>query len=46
MKVRLQILLEEKEKQHLEEYCEITGRTKTDVLREFIRGLKLPKKPS
>ena len=46
MKERIQFLAEEGEKLHLEEYCKITGRSKTDVLREFIRGLKLPKKPS
>jgi len=33
--------LPESENQVLEEYCEQTGRNKTDVLREFIRSLKL-----
>jgi hypothetical protein len=33
--------LPESENQILEEYCEQTGRNKTDVLREFIRSLKL-----
>ncbi len=25
-------------------YCERTGRTQTDVLREFVRGLELPRR--
>lgn len=29
-----------KEKEVLQEYCEITGRTQTDVFREFIRSLQ------
>ena len=30
----------------LEAYCEAVGRTKSDVLRELIRKLRVPKKPS
>jgi predicted DNA-binding protein len=42
MKVRLDLLIEESEKELLESYCKATGRTKTDVLRELIRKLKPP----
>lgn len=44
MKVRLDFQIESDEKKHLEQYCKLTGRTKTDVLRELIRNLKLPEK--
>jgi hypothetical protein len=44
MKVRLDFQIEDSEKKHLEKYCKVTGRTKTDVLRELIRGLKIPEK--
>jgi len=30
----------------LEAYCDAVGRTKSDVLRELIRKLRPPKKPS
>jgi predicted DNA-binding protein len=30
-----------REDKHLKKYCEITGRTQTDVLRELVRGLKV-----
>ncbi|MFB2978064.1 hypothetical protein [Microseira sp. BLCC-F43] len=43
MKIRLDLLIDESEKELLESYCLATGRTKTDVLRELIRKLKLPK---
>jgi len=46
MKRRLDFRIEELEMQILEDYCNSVGRTKTDVLRELIRGLKLKKKPS
>ncbi|GFE70609.1 CopG family transcriptional regulator [Chroococcus sp. FPU101] len=46
MKTRVDFYIELEEKQHLEDYCKATGRTKTDVLRELIRKLKIPKKPS
>ncbi|TFI53767.1 CopG family transcriptional regulator [Mastigocladus laminosus UU774] len=29
---------------HLEEYCQATKRTKSDVLRELVRKLKIKKK--
>ncbi|MBW4499084.1 MAG: ribbon-helix-helix protein, CopG family [Scytonema hyalinum WJT4-NPBG1] len=38
--------LAEEELAKLEDYCKSTGRTKSDVLRELIRSLKLKKKPS
>jgi len=46
MKKRLDFRLEEFEVEILEDYCRAVGRTKTDVLRELIRSLKLRKKPS
>jgi predicted DNA-binding protein len=44
---RVDIRIPEIEFQLLENYCKLTGRTKTDVLRELIRSLKrkLPKSP-
>ncbi|KOP24583.1 CopG family transcriptional regulator [Hapalosiphon sp. MRB220] len=36
--------LTEQELTHLEEYCQTTKRTKSDVLRELIRKLKIKKK--
>lgn len=45
MKVRLDFWVEEDEKVLLEAYCEAVGRKKTDVLRELIRKLRIPKKP-
>jgi predicted DNA-binding protein len=46
MKKRLDFRLEEFEMEILENYCSLVGRTKSDVLRELIRGLKSKKKPS
>jgi len=40
MKKRLDFRLEEYELEILEEYCKTVGRTKSDVLRELVRGLK------
>ncbi|MBV8885528.1 MAG: CopG family transcriptional regulator [Chroococcidiopsidaceae cyanobacterium CP_BM_RX_35] len=40
MKKRLDFRIEEYELEILEQYCQYVGRTKTDVLRELIRGLK------
>ena len=45
MKKRLDFRIEESEFNLLEEYCAAVGRTKTDVLRELIRKLKVPKSP-
>jgi hypothetical protein len=44
---RVDIRIPEVEFQLLEDYCKLTGRTKTDVLRDLIRSLKrkLPKSP-
>ncbi|KAB8331066.1 ribbon-helix-helix protein, CopG family [Scytonema tolypothrichoides VB-61278] len=36
--------LTEEELAHLEEYCQAVGRTKSDVLRELIRKLRINKK--
>lgn len=38
--------LTEEELANFEEYCQLVGRTKSDVLRELIRKLKINKKPS
>jgi hypothetical protein len=46
MKRRLDFRIEEYEFQIIEEYCKSLGRTKIDVLRKLIRGLKLKNKPS
>lgn len=39
-KTRLDFRLDKHEAKLLEEYCQLTNRSKTDVLRELIRGLK------
>ncbi len=46
MKKRIDFRLEEFELEILEDYCKALGRTKSDVLRELIRNLRLKKKPS
>jgi len=46
MKKRLDFRVEDFELELLDEYCNAVGRTRTDVLRELIRGLKSKKKPS
>ncbi|WP_448570560.1 ribbon-helix-helix protein, CopG family [Trichothermofontia sp.] len=46
MKKSVFFRLSDKELALLEAYCLAVGRTKSDVLRELIRKLKLPKKPS
>lgn len=38
-KVLINIRIEESEDELLEAYCKLSGRTKTDVLREYIRSL-------
>lgn len=38
-KVLINIRIEESEDELLEAYCQQTGRTKTDVLKEYIRSL-------
>lgn len=40
MKRRLDFRIEQFELDILEKYCKSVGRTKTDVLREYIRSLK------
>jgi hypothetical protein len=45
MKERIDFRLEKFELDLLEEYCTSVGRTKSDVLRELIRKLKIKKKP-
>jgi predicted DNA-binding protein len=39
-KTQLNLRIEELEMRILEKYAKKTGRTKTDILREFIRSLK------
>lgn len=46
MKARLDLRLEEYELEILDTYCKAFGRTRSDVLREFIRSLAKKKKPS
>jgi hypothetical protein len=38
--------LTEEEFAHLEDYCQANERTKSDVLRDLIRKLRINKKPS
>lgn len=46
MKKSVFFRLADEEFQNLEDYCTATGRSKSDVLRELIRSLKIKKKPS
>jgi predicted DNA-binding protein len=46
MKKSVFFRLTDEEFERLEVYCESTGRSKSDVLRELIRNLKIKKKPS
>ncbi|MDJ0532348.1 MAG: ribbon-helix-helix protein, CopG family [Xenococcaceae cyanobacterium MO_207.B15] len=39
-KTQISIRLETKEKELLDQYCLLTDRTQTDVIRELIRSLK------
>lgn len=41
-KVMLNVRIPKSEMQILEAFCDRGGRTKTDVIREFIRGLEAP----
>jgi predicted DNA-binding protein len=46
MKKSIFFRLTDEEFENLETYCKSTGRSKSDVLRELIRSLKIKKKPS
>ncbi|WP_315862233.1 ribbon-helix-helix protein, CopG family [Picosynechococcus sp. PCC 7003] len=46
MKKSVFFRLADEEFERLEAYCKFTGRSKSDVLREYIRSLKIKKKPS
>jgi hypothetical protein len=46
MKKSVFFRLTDEEFERLEVYCESTGISKSDVLRELIRNLKIKKKPS
>ncbi|MBW4449278.1 MAG: ribbon-helix-helix protein, CopG family [Spirirestis rafaelensis WJT71-NPBG6] len=46
MKKSVFFRLTDEEFTNLESYCEETGRSKSDVLRELIRSLKTKRKPS
>jgi len=46
VKKRLDFRIEDWELEVLEVYCKAAGRTKTEIIRELIRGLKTKKKPS
>ena len=37
----LSFRISDREKQHFDEYCRITERTQSDVLREYIRALSI-----
>lgn len=39
---QINIRVPEREGEHLEKYCEITARAKTELFREFIRNLSVP----
>lgn len=39
-KTVLNIRIEEAEMELLKQYCQLSGRTQTDVVRELVRGLK------
>ncbi len=45
-KILINVRIEEKEDALLEAYCELYGRTKTDVIREYIRTLSTKMKKS
>jgi len=45
-KTPLTVRIEESEMERLKAYCEATGRTQTDVVRDLIRKLRIAKKPS
>jgi len=38
---QISVRLPEREKEHLQKYCELTDRTQNDVLRELIRRLSI-----
>ncbi|MCC3409839.1 MAG: ribbon-helix-helix protein, CopG family [Microcoleus sp. PH2017_10_PVI_O_A] len=46
MKKSVFFRLTDEEFEKLEAYCKSVGRSKSDVLRELIRSLKIKKKPS
>jgi hypothetical protein len=46
MNKRLDFRIQEFEFEIIEQHCKAVGRTKTDVLRELIRSLKVKEKPS
>lgn len=46
MKKSVFFRLTDEELKSLEDYCTATERSKSDVLRELIRSLKIKKKPS
>ena len=39
---QISLRLSQREKEHLQKYCELTERNQTEVLREFIRRLSIP----
>jgi len=45
VKVNLNIRVEQTEMEILEIYAEQTGRTKTDIIREYIRSLAIRRPP-
>lgn len=45
VKVNLNVRVEQAEMEILETYAEQTGRTKTDIIREYIRSLAIRRPP-
>lgn len=37
----LSLRISDREKEHLERFCKVTERNQSDILRQFIRGLKI-----
>ncbi|MGJ5675402.1 MAG: hypothetical protein ACR9NN_17610 [Nostochopsis sp.] len=38
---QISLRLSQREKEHLQKYCELTERNQTEVLREFVRRLSI-----
>ncbi len=38
---QISLRLSQREKEHLQKYCELTQRNQTEVLREFVRRLSI-----
>ena len=38
---QISVRISDREKRHLDEYCQLTERTQSDVLRQYIRSLSI-----